>query len=163
MSATCTVTGCKAEPSRYRKMCETHRHRQRKYGDPLGERPPHQSTLAERITAKVERKGPDDCWPYTGATQYGYGVITGDAGLNRKAHRVAYETFVGPIPAGLTLDHECHNRAYAAGTCAGGDTCPHRRCCNPAHLEPRTMGDNTARGGGLAPLVAYNEQRRATT
>ncbi len=44
----------------------------------------------------------------------GYGQL-----YNRRAHRVAYETWVGPIPHGLVLDHLCCVRA----------------CCNPIGLE----------------------------
>lgn len=36
-----------------------------------------------------------------------------------RAHRFAYELFVGPIPSGYDIDHVCRNR----------------RCVNPAHLE----------------------------
>lgn len=50
-----------------------------------------------------------------------------------RAHRWAYEHWVGPIPEGYTADHLCHN---ADRSCLGGDTCPHRRCANPLHLEP---------------------------
>lgn len=159
----CVVQGCDQTPQRYRTMCEPHRHRQRKYGSPLGQTPPRASTTAARITAKVDRSaGPEACWPFTGATQHGYGVIS-DGSAQRKAHRVAYVVFTGePIPEGLTLDHECHNAAYRQGLCSGGDDCPHRRCCNPSHLVPRSMGDNTARGGGLEPLRAYNRLRANT-
>jgi hypothetical protein len=53
-------------------------------------------------------------------------------------HRAAYEVFVGPIAEGLTIDHLCRNRA----------------CCNPAHLEPTTMRENTLRGESQASIHA---------
>ena len=58
------------------------------------------------------------------------------------AHRWAYEAFIGPIPDGYQLDHLCHTND--AG-CPGGPDCGHRRCCNPAHLEPVTASENTMR------------------
>lgn len=103
-------------------------------------------TLAERFWAKVERRGPDECWPWRGENNgKGYGRIRvgpGRHGPWLRAHRVAYELLVGPIPTGKILDHTCHN---ADLSCAGGAACTHRRCCNPAHLDPVTSGENTAR------------------
>jgi hypothetical protein len=43
---------------------------------------------------------------------------------------VSYETFVGPIPDGLTIDHLCCNPP----------------CINPEHLEVVTMRENLRRG-----------------
>ncbi|MFK5284023.1 HNH endonuclease signature motif containing protein, partial [Lacticaseibacillus paracasei] len=55
-------------------------------------------------------------------------------GKSQKAHRFMYERLVGPIPAGMQLDHLCRVRP----------------CCNPAHLEPVTQRENIARGRGYA-------------
>ena len=41
--------------------------------------------------------------------------------------------------------HLCHE---ADGRCAGGRACEHRRCCNPAHLQPVTLRENLSRGRG---------------
>lgn len=51
-------------------------------------------------------------------------------GKPRRAHRVAYELLVGPIPEGLVLDHLCRVR----------------HCVNPDHLEPVTKRENERRG-----------------
>lgn len=71
------------------------------------------------------------CWIWEGCinkgTGYGY-VTRGRA--NTGAHRWVYERLVGPIPDGLVIDHLCRVRA----------------CCNPAHMEPVTPGENTRRG-----------------
>jgi hypothetical protein len=64
-------------------------------------------------------------------------------GKNAYAHRVAYELLIGAVPNDLTLDHLCHTRDAA---CPGGRTCPHRRCVNPAHLEPVSGRVNRLRG-----------------
>lgn len=52
-----------------------------------------------------------------------------------RAHRFSYERAVGPIPAGLQIDHLCRVRA----------------CVNPAHLEPVTCGENVRRSWAAMP------------
>lgn len=75
----------------------------------------------------------DDCWLWTAALSKGYGSFRTTAGM-RKAHRLVWEHYVGPIPEGLVLDHLCRQRA----------------CVNPDHLEVVTHGENILRGEGLA-------------
>lgn len=82
------------------------------------------------------------CEPWTGAVnRHGYGQVWHE-GRMCGAHRVAFEQQVGPIPAGLHLDHLCHN---ADSSCPGGRGCEHRRCVNVEHLEPVTVRDNLFR------------------
>ena len=84
---------------------------------------PAGSKAEARFLAKVDLDGPGGCWLWTARIDPGgYGQFWLD-GLHRRAHRVAYETLVGPIPAGLTLDHACHVR----------------HCVNPVHLRPATL------------------------
>lgn len=86
-----------------------------------------------KFEQRVERT--DGCWLWTGTLDdYGYGQLYGgfENGRERaplKAHRLAYELFVGPIPDGLTIDHVCQVK----------------RCVNPAHLDVVTKGENTRR------------------
>jgi hypothetical protein len=74
------------------------------------------------------------CWVWQKCTTGGYGQAR-LPGTDRpyRTHRISYEAFVGPIPVGKCLDHLCNNKG----------------CCNPDHLEPVTIAENTRRAGGL--------------
>jgi hypothetical protein len=94
---------------------------------------------------KVDKRGPGECWPWTGyIAPNGYGQF-GMPNGTRLPHRLAYQFLVGEIPGRLVLDHLCHTREP---DCDVTDRCAHRRCCNPAHLEPVTRRMNLARGRG---------------
>lgn len=112
-------------------------------GKPVAQRWPER-TLEERFMEKVSIDAETGCWVWQAALHDGYGWFNVD-GSPRLAHRVAYELFVGPIPEGMTLDHACHTQDE---NCPGGE-CEHRRCVNPAHLEPVTLAENKARGRSL--------------
>jgi hypothetical protein len=104
------------------------------------------TTALDAFWAKVDTSaGPAGCWPWTGCTAYGYGMFRG-----KSAHILAYEVTVGPVPGHLVLDHTCHNQDP---TCAGGPACRHRRCCNPAHLDPCTQRENILRSPLTMPHV----------
>ncbi len=109
--------------------------------------------LADRIRRRISIDPESGCWIWLGQSVNGYGRlrIMDDQGKRNwfGAHRVSYEAFVGPIPEGLTLDHLCH----VPGECAGGPTCPHRTCVNPAHLEPVTNRVNSLRSS--SPLAEH--------
>lgn len=97
----------------------------------------------------VDRRGPEDCWPWLGSLDaYGYGQFRPQRGVSSKAHRYAYEILVGPPPP--VIDHSCHTFS----NCAGGPTCPHRRCCNPAHMQASTTAENALRGTGPQAMNA---------
>lgn len=96
-----------------------------------------------RFWEKVDLSG--DCWIWKASTTAnGYGQFT-VLGTAIKPHRWAYQMLVGAIPPGMQLDHTCHTRSV---DCVSDDSCPHRRCVNPAHLEPVTPQENTLRGNG---------------
>ena len=94
----------------------------------------------ERFWEKVDRSGgPNACWKWTAGTDgNGYGQFYPTRDKVVPAHRFAYELMIGPIPAGLELDH-----VKARG-------CTSKRCVNPAHLEPVTHRENTLRGNSLS-------------
>lgn len=98
----------------------------------------------KRLLGRVNIR-PSGCWQWRGKmAKGGYGA-TGYRGQRHVlAHRVFYTEFVREIPAGLTVDHLCHN---ADPDCEGGPTCRHRRCVNPARLEAVTFEVNSARAG----------------
>jgi len=95
---------------------------------------PPGSTL-DRFFTKVEV---GDCWLWVGATDRGYGKFYPHRKTVR-AHRWLYEQLVGPVPAGMDLDHLCRVRA----------------CVNPDHLEVVTRSVNLAR----SPLMVRPPRR----
>lgn len=96
-----------------------------------------------RFWEKVDTSaGPDGCWYWEGyCNDSGYGIVTRE-GKRIRAHRLAYADVYGEIPAGMELDHTCHN----GSGCNANNSCTHRRCVNPNHLEPVTHKENVRRG-----------------
>lgn len=99
--------------------------------------------VLDRFWAKVNKT--ETCWLWTGGAissnhlRYGAFYVKKDRIL---AHRFSYESCVGPIPAGLTIDH-----VKARG-------CASTLCVNPAHLEAVTLVVNVMRGAGMGAIHA---------
>lgn len=102
------------------------------------------ANIAKRV--RVTKTG---CWEFLGATNSkGYGTAA-HQGRVRLTHRIAYELAHGNIPAGLVVDHLCHNK----------------RCCNPAHLEAITVTENNRRAwrDGLQTVSPLAKRNAAKT
>lgn len=92
------------------------------------------------------RVAPTGCWLWEGDQTEGYGRAyvprpDGKKGHQVKAHRATYEALIGPIPAGLVIDHVCR-----VTLCVYPD---------PQHLEPVTQQENMRRSavnGGVLYL-----------
>ena len=78
------------------------------------------------FAARVDKRGPDECWLWIGQKdKNGYGR-SARKGPNVYPHRVAWRLANGDIPADMEVAHRCDVR----------------NCCNPAHLFLATHEEN---------------------
>lgn len=100
-----------------------------RFGDPR---------LPERFWSKV-RVDPTGCWLWTASKDLkGYGTFQLHSRRAVRAHRIAVEILVAPIPVELTCDHLCRVK----------------NCVNPAHIEVVTNRTNSLRGNNACAINA---------
>jgi hypothetical protein len=91
-----------------------------------------------RFWMNVDKGSDNDCWIWKGGTRSHYGVMFCN-GKVEAAHRLSYMWFVGEIPEGLVV---CHN-------------CDTPLCVNPKHLRVDTQSNNikerAAKGRTVSP------------
>ena len=101
-------------------------------------------SLPTKFWQQVDINFSSGCWIWTGVHfDSGYARYRNKSlSSSERAHRVVYETLVGPIPNGLVLDHLCEIKD----------------CVNPMHVEPVTDSENLHRSG-----ITNNSINRAKT
>lgn len=88
----------------------------------MGRRP----VTAEGFWQRAEQQGECLVWTW-GKDKDGYGKLKWQ-GRDRRAHQVAHELAIGPIPEGLGVLHRCHNTS----------------CIRPEHLYAGDGSQNMA-------------------
>jgi hypothetical protein len=102
------------------------------------------TNTVQSVWKKVNRRGPDECWPWLGPLSIGkrgggYGRLDVQNHEGVYAHRVAY---IAANPDSISLD--CKDGVFVL------HKCDNPACCNPKHLylgdHAQNMSDKVVRG-----------------
>lgn len=99
--------------------------------------------ISERFHRSYKKGSSEECWPWTGYTSRGYGIIY-DCKRGRPAHRLALELATGAsVPTTQVVRHLCGNPL----------------CVNPGHLAAGTQSENMRDmvRHGRAALAKYTD------
>lgn len=124
----CTAAGCDLRAIA-RGLCSKHYVRWKKYGTTTAPNTRFHKDMTDEDRLRhrgwvVTDRG---CWEWSGGRYPDhYGFLTDQEGRTAYAHRLAYRTWVGPIPEGKIIRHRCDNPP----------------CINPEHLLVGTAKDN---------------------
>lgn len=111
---------------------------------------PEQAVIQAAFWKRVDRRGDDECWPWTGGkSAHGYGRLW-HAGKTRVATRISWEIANGQeFPEGRLACHSCDNP----------------ECVNPRHIWPGTQSENlkdcVAKGRHLSRPQSHCEKGHA--
>jgi hypothetical protein len=94
----------------------------------------YRMTIREKLEHFLLRIPESTCWYFDGALSNGGYAQIKHNGRTPLVHKLAYETFVGPVPDGKVIDHKCRERS----------------CFNPDHLEAVAPYENFLRGNAPA-------------
>lgn len=95
-------------------------------------------SIAERLDRMSIPEPMSGCTVWLGTrNRDGYGMVEHE-GKTQSAHRVAWVSQHGPIPAGLEIDHRCKLRC----------------CINTDHMRLATRRENTRNSGAVSALAA---------